>query len=171
MFLMTLDLGERVGWTKATDKGEPSFGVERLPHCGENYGGFGLAFKNWLAFQCHLRKPDRLGFATPLSLGKERQHSDRILNGLTMVLEVFCAEAGIEMMEDNEQVMRTSFVAPYPLPTYSEEINVAIVARCNELGWKTTDWDEAASLCVMEFMRANLFPDWPSAAERSGLFK
>lgn len=171
---MTLDLGENLGWARATGRAEPSWGLEKLPYCGQDYGALAQAFGNFVRYQfTKVLRPALVAIASPWVAGKERVHSDRILLGMAWQLEDYCRSNGIAMMEDQEQVMRRYFVAPDELPTGTKNINAAVMARCAALGWPTKTDHEAAALCVLEFIRSAQFAKegWPSPAERSGLFR
>ncbi len=172
---MTFDLGQNLGMARARGRAEPTWSLEKLPACGEDYGAMAQAFRGVVHHQFkNVLRPAVVAIATPWVAGKDRIHSDRILLGLAWQLEDMCRnDFGIPLMDDHEQTMRRYFLAPYDLPKGSEEINKAVVARCAALGWKTQTDHEAAALCVMEFLRSEEFRQegWPSPAERSGLFR
>lgn len=168
---MYFDLGQNIGWVRRVGMDRPTWGTERLPDTGEDYGPIGRAFRRFLRYQFEaVAKPDFVGYEAPL-IYPSQPHVTRLHCGLGFTLETMCADYGIECREWHMGVVRDWFLAPNPVPRSTPAIKAAVKARCRELGWMIDNDHEADALSGMDWHAGALDPNYPSAAERAGLFR
>lgn len=181
--VIALDLSRHVGW--AVDSpgmpGLPIAGTWHLPGSQEDYGIAGDALDKHLIAHISKYKPGLIVYERPLdprNLGDDKREAEnpaepprkrffaafetiRLLIGLCMVVETVCHRSGVECAEVFVQSWRSHFTGT--LKGGKEPT----MARCRQLNWDFRSDNEADSMGIWAFVKAQKDPLWrPIAGKR-----
>lgn len=161
MRFMTFDLAGTVGWAAAEDRIEPIHGSKRLPKTDMGYGPFLRVFAKWAAGVIDDFRPDLVTYESPILPKKKRTiETLRALYCLGPRLEEVCDERNLKCTERDFQSVRTHFLGAGNVPTNTDDIKDAIMAKCRYRGWDPVDHNAGDALALLDFIRACRIPGW-----------
>jgi Holliday junction resolvasome RuvABC endonuclease subunit len=105
-----------------------------------------------LADFCALTKPDVVAFEAPILGGIQTMNIVRLLIGLAAIVEQFCHERGIEIIEKDVSTVRKHFCGNGRAKKHD------VMQRCTMLQWPYSDNNQADAHALWSLVAAEIDP-------------
>jgi hypothetical protein len=158
--VLALDLATVAGWALGKPGSTPKFGTMRFGKPGASRASIYRVFRTWMdGWSGPATTPDLIVYELPMQplhmRGKTSIDTSKMLIGLAEHLEEWCFDV-VELREATVGQVRSHFIGQN---LKSEFAKPATVERCQMLGWKVNNTDEADACALWDYQCGFLRPD------------
>ena len=155
MKILALDLSRKAtGWTVDGGEGRPRHGTFRGAAATVGIGRAGVAFNQWLSDMIDVTGPEAIAIEAPAVAGHGivmGEDEAMLLIGLAFVCATVAELNGLRFMRAHVQTVRKCFVGQ----GRPKDAKAAVLARCKQIGWTVSNFDEADSAALWFWAKAN----------------
>lgn len=152
MKIIAIDLGTaNIGWAIADEKLEPELGTYHPPGTKKNIGWLLADLRSWLAPLLERRGITHLVYESPILQMGNNPLTIRKMHALGGMVELIAYDAKIPVEEALPQTVRLHFLGRGATPRRRDEIKRAVIKRCEMIGWRPENDDEADAAALLHY--------------------
>lgn len=157
--VLALDIASTTGWAYGAPGSVPKCGSHRIAVRGTSRAAMYRHYRTWLDFLCSAHPPKLIVYESPavpmIMHGKTNIDTIRLLTGFAEHLEEWAYDK-FELREATVAQVRAHFIGSN---MKSALATPKVIARCEELGWKVENDDEADAAALWDYQCGFLRPD------------